>query len=241
MGEDLDGRIGALLDRISELRIEDNTYVILVSDNGYRHKELLLTKGLRQPHHAAKWWVWQGGIRVPMIVKGPGIKAGSVFKGNVVNYDFLPTFVDWAGGDPSSLRNIDGVSLTPYLAGEQPTDAFLMRNLYFHYPHYRTTMPHSAVVSGTRKLLHFYEQPHTPMLFDLAQDIGEVHNIAHAHPEEHRRLYDEMMSYFDQVGARIPKQNPNYEAAVYSASKEYEQRILWGPFAGSRQLEEDEK
>lgn len=241
MGDDLDGRIGAVLDRIAELGIENNTYVILVSDNGYRHKELQLTKGLKQPHHAAKWWVWQGGIRVPMIVRGPGIQAGSVFTGNVVNYDFLPTFVDWAGGGPSTLKNIDGVSLASCMAGEPPTDAFLKRNLYFHYPHYRTSMPHSAVVSGNRKLLHFYERPDIPMLFDLTSDMGEVHNIAPAHPKEHRRLYDDMMGYFDKVGARIPKWNPNYDAAAYRKSKEYDQRIQWGPFAGSRPLEEDER
>ncbi len=112
--------IGAVLEKIDALGIADNTYVVLVSDNGYRHKELLLDPELTQPHHGAKWWVWQGGIRVPMIVKGPGIKAGSVFTGNVVNYDFLPTFVEWAGGDPSMLKNIDGVSLASYMAGESP-------------------------------------------------------------------------------------------------------------------------
>ncbi|QEG02405.1 Arylsulfatase precursor [Stieleria maiorica] len=241
MGEDLDGRIGAVLEKIEALGIEDNTYVVLVSDNGYRHKELLLDPELKQPHHGAKWWVWQGGIRVPMIVKGPGIKAGSEFNGNVVNYDFLPTFVDWAGGDSSMLMNIDGVSLAPYMAGQPPTEAFLNRNLYFHYPHYRTTMPHSAVVSGNRKLLHFYERPDIPMLFDLSDDIGEVHNIAATHPEEHRRLYDEMMQYFDEVGARIPKRNPDYDPATYKGSKEYSARVQWGPFTGSRQLEADER
>jgi len=106
MGEDLDGRIGAVLDKIKELGIEDNTYVIVVSDNGYRHEELQLTPDLKQPLHARKWWLWDGGIRVPMIVKGPGIKPGSVFNGNVVNYDFLPTFVDWAGGDPENCRTL---------------------------------------------------------------------------------------------------------------------------------------
>lgn len=75
MGEDLDGRIGAVLDRIKKLGIEDNTYVIMVADNGYRHKFL---PGLKQPLHAAKWWVWQGGIRVPMIVKGPKIKPQAI-------------------------------------------------------------------------------------------------------------------------------------------------------------------
>ena len=187
MAEDLDGRIGAVLEKIDALGIEDNTYVVLVSDNGYRHKELHLDPKLKQPHHGAKWWVWQGGIRVPMIVKGPGIKAGSVFTGNVVNYDFLPTFVDWAGGDPSKLKDIDGVSLARYMAGEQPGDAFLNRNLYFHYPHYRSSMPHSAVVSGDFKLLHFYDSPNTPMLFDLSADMGEVNNIAEQHSSDTKK------------------------------------------------------
>ncbi len=238
MGEDLDGRIGAVLDRIEALGIEENTYVVLVADNGYRHKFL---PGLTQPLHAGKWWVWQGGVRVPMIVKGPGIKPGSVFDGNVANYDFLPTFVDWAGGNPEALKDIDGVSLAPYMAGKEPSKEFLSRNLYFHYPHYRSTMPHSAVVSGQRKLLHFYERPDVPMLFDLSNDMGEVHNLAKQHPVEHKRLFDEMMGYFKKVGARIPRPNPDYDADVYKRDKNYEKRMAWGPFEGRRPLDEDEK
>lgn len=240
MGEDLDGRIGAVLERIDELGIRDNTYVVLVSDNGYRHKQLGLSPGLTQPHHGAKWWVWQGGIRVPMIIKGPGIQAGTTFEGNVVNYDFLPTFVEWAGGDPSTLKNIDGVSLTSFMQGEKPDKSFLNRNLYFHYPHYRSSMPHSAIVSGKYKLLHFYERPDIPMLFDLSNDMGEVHNIAATHSKQHKQLYDDLMHYLKQVGARIPKQNSGYEPEKYKAAKEYELRQLWGPFKGSRPLEDDE-
>ncbi len=151
MGEDLDGRIGAVLEKLEELGIADNTYCIVVSDNGYRHHELELDPGMKQPLHARKWWIWQGGVRVPMIVKGPGVKGDSVFKGNVINYDFLPTFVDWAGGDPSTLKDIDGVSLKAYMESQQPDDAFLNRNLYFHYPHYRESVPSSAIVSGNYK------------------------------------------------------------------------------------------
>nr|WP_246151440.1 sulfatase [Rubripirellula reticaptiva] len=241
MADDLDGRIGAVLDRIKELGIEDNTYVVMMSDNGYRHHELHIQPGLTQPHHAHKWWVWQGGIRVPMIVKGPGIEAGGSFAGNVVNYDFLPTFVDWAGGNSGELKNIDGVSLAGYMAGKTPDDAFLNRNLYFHYPHYRETMPHSAVVSGNHKLLHFYERPDVPMLFDLSNDMSEASNIATQQPEQHKKLYDEMTAYFKEVGARIPKPNPDYDAAVYKDDKGYAKRVLWGPFEGERPLEEDEK
>ncbi len=241
MGEDLDGRIGAVLDRIKELGIEDNTYVVMVADNGYRHQELQVKPGLTQPHHGTKWWVWQGGIRVPMIVKGPGIAAGSSFTGNVVNYDFLPTFVDWAGGNPQQLKDIDGVSLAGYMAGEKPDDMFLNRNLYFHYPHYRNTMPHSAVVSGPYKLLHFYERPDVAMLFDLSTDTGEVHNVAAKHPVQHTHLYNAMMDYFQRVDARIPKLNPDYDPQVYQQGKEYLKRMTWGPFEGSRPLDEDEK
>jgi arylsulfatase A-like enzyme len=176
-----------------------------------------------------------------MIVRGPGIPAGSVFRGNVVNYDFLPTFVAWAGGDPSALKDIDGISLAPYLAGKEPDEAFLNRRLYFHYPHYRSSMPHSAIVAGSRKVIHFYERPDIPMLFDLAKDPGEVRNIATAHPDEHRKLHGEMMAYFKKVGARIPKPNPAPDPAAYKQAKEYEKRVLWGPFEGSRPLEADEQ
>jgi len=240
MGEDLDGRIAAVLDKLRELGIEDNTYVILTSDNGYRDEELEIT-GLKQPLHGAKWWAWDGGLRVPMIVKGPGIKPGTVFTGNVVNYDFLPTFVDWAGGDPGKLKNIDGVSLADYMAGKKPDEAFLNRNLYFHYPHYRTSVPHSAMISGKYKVMHFYEFPDIPMLFDLSKDPGEVSNIAKQNPEIQKKLYSEMMGYLKEVGARFPKVNPNYNPEEYMKSKETANRIKWGPFEGTRALEEDEK
>jgi len=238
MGEDLDGRIGAVLAKIRELGIEDNTYVVMMSDNGYRHHFL---PGLKQPLHGHKWWLWQGGIRVPMIVKGPGIKSGSVFSGNVVNYDLLPTFVDWAGGDPKSLKDIDGVSLAAYMAGRQPDTAFFNRNLYFHYPHFRSSMPHSAMVSGTRKVMHFYESPDIPMLFDLAESDGEVSNIAREHPEDHKRLYTAMMTYLKDVGARIPKKNPDYDPDFYKNQKEYAERMRLGAFEGKRPLAEDER
>lgn len=238
MGEDLDGRIGAVLDEIENLGIENNTYVIVVSDNGYRHK---FYPGLTQPLHAHKWWVWQGGLRVPMIVRGPDIEAGAVFDANVVNYDFLPTIVEWAGGAPASLKDIDGVSLAGYMRGEKPEDAFRNRYLYFHYPHYRTTMPHSAIVSGARKVIHFYERPDLPMLFNLATDEGEVENIAGKHLAEHTKLFGEMMRYFDQVGARIPKVNPDYDPELYKQTKGYAQRMAWGPFEGRRPLDNDEQ
>ena len=240
MGEDLDGRIGAVLDRIAELGIEGNTYVIVVGDNGYRHEELQLKPSLKQPLHATKWWLWDGGLRVPMIVRGPGIEPGTSLAANVVNYDFLPTFVDWAGGDPEELQHIDGVSLAGYMAGEEPNEDFLKRNLYFHYPHYRNSVPHSAMISGSFKVLHFYDRPEIPMLFDVSADIGEVTNIAKNQPRTHKKMYDEMMHYLEEVGARFPKVNPEYDPEVYRENRDFKRRNMWGPFEGRRALEDDE-
>ncbi len=240
MAEDLDGRIGAVLDKLEELGIEDNTYVIVVSDNGYRHSALHITPGMTQPLHGHKWWAWQGGIRVPMIVKGPKIKANSVFEGNVANYDFLPTFVDWAGGDPAALEDIDGVSIADYMFGKEPQDSFLNRNLYFHVPHYREEIPHSAIISDQTKVMHFYEKADIPMMFDLSNDPGEVSNIARQYPETHKKLFGEMMRYFEEVGARIPKPNPDYNPEVYRNLKDYEKLMQWGPFEEKRPLAADE-
>ena len=238
MGDNLDDCIGSVMQAIQDLGIEDNTYLLMTTDNGYREPYYPLP----QPLHGAKWWLWQGGIRVPMVVTGPGIPAGSVSETYVVNYDFLPTFVEWAGGDPDALVNIDGKSLAGILRGEKPPPELLHRNLYFHYPHYRTSMPHSTMISeGKWKVMHFYEAPDVPMLFDLVNDRGEVHNIASEQPVKQDLLFREMMNYLDQVEARIPKENPDYDPAVYEAASEYDIRVQWGPFSGERPLEDDER
>lgn len=240
MGEDLDGRIGAVLNKLKELGIYENTYIIVVSDNGYRHVELGITPGLKQALHGHKWWAWQGGIRVPMIVKGPTVKQNSVFEANVANYDFLPTFVEWAGGKPKDLKNIDGVSLAGYMSGRKPKKDFLNRGLYFHVPHYRQQIPHSAIISGNTKVIHFYDKPNIPMMFDLSEDPGEVNNIAKQDAHQYKQLFNEMMKYLEEVDARFPKVNPDYDPAVYKKLENYEKYMQWGAFEGKRPLEEDE-
>ena len=78
------------------------------------------------------------------------------------------------------------------------------------------------------------------MLFDLSIDMGEVRNIARQYPEKHKLLYDEMMRYLKEVGARFPKVNPNYDPEVYKKDKSTKERLQWGPFEGQRSLDEDE-
>ncbi|MBM4092484.1 MAG: hypothetical protein FJ276_24135 [Planctomycetes bacterium] len=102
-------------------------------------------------------------------------------------------------------------------------------------------MPHSVLISGVSTVVHFYERPEIPMLFDLSKDMGEVENIATRQPDTHQKLHGEMMAYLKQVGARFPKVNPAYDPAAYKNAKGYAERAQLGPFEGKRPLEDDEK
>ena len=124
-------------------------------------------------------------------------------KTKVVHYDYLPTLVDLAGGSASSLGRIDGVSLKPLLQGRDPGPALTDRALYFHYPHYRTSLPSSAIVYDGWKCLHFYETPGLKLLFDLERDLAEKRTagqvrttLRQADPvsEEHRRAHSRLQS-----------------------------------------------
>lgn len=79
------------------------------------------------------------------------------------------------------------------------------------------------------------------MLFDLSKDMGEVENIAPQQPDTHKKLHGEMMAYLKQVGARLPKVNPGFDAEAYKNVKGHDERVSLGPFEGKRPLEDDEK
>ena len=200
---DMDRSIGTLLKKLNELGLRDNTYVVFMSDNGH-HRDTGAKKFLR----GNKWWLWEGGIRVPMIVTGPGIKTGSRCDVNVVGYDFLPTFVDLAGGSVEKLRDIDGATITPLLKGKGGRK-LAKRFLYFQYPHHRNTAPHSVVLQDDLKYFRFYEQPGSHYLYNLKYSIGETENIAAQNKTVVARFAKEMDRYHTAIKACLPKPNPD--------------------------------
>ncbi|MEM7673469.1 MAG: sulfatase [Verrucomicrobiota bacterium] len=204
--KDLDTSIGLILKRLDELGIRDNTYIVFTSDNGkglYNGDDGIL--------RGSKWWLWEAGIRVPFIVEGPGVEPQSRNALNIVGYDMLPTFYEIAGGDPKELGDIDGTSILPLLKGENPS-SFDSRPLYFHYPHNRTSTPHSAIIKGDYKLLTFYEIPEFPHLFNLSIDLGEETNLADQMPERAEAMLNELNGYLYQYNAYFPKPNPNADS-----------------------------
>ncbi|MEZ6057055.1 MAG: sulfatase [Planctomycetaceae bacterium] len=202
--EDLDTGVGKVLSAIERLGLTDNTYIIYISDNGAGGGRKVLAGG--------KGGVWEGGIRVPFIVCGPGIKPNSWCHTRVVGYDLFPTFCEWAGIDPSTLpRGIEGGSIVSLLKNNGQGEVRRPREeLVFHFPHYQGDAPHSAIFLGDLKLLHFYEDQRD-LLFDLSKDIGERSDLASTRPDETKKLRERLESYLASVDAQIPTINPDYD------------------------------
>ena len=210
--EDLDSGVGRVMAAIDRLGLAKNTYVIYMSDNGAggggkRGGGLSGGKGS----------VREGGIRVPLIVRGPGVAANSWCHVPVVGYDMLPTCCEWAGVPATAIpKGVEGGSVATLLAHNlaQEGRGEVRRpreELVFHFPHYQTDDgPQSAIRLGTLKLLHFYEDDRV-MLFDLARDVGERDDLAPRMPAEAQRLRQRLEQYLTAVDAQVPKPNPDFD------------------------------
>ncbi len=202
--EDLDTGVGRVMDAIERLGLTGNTYVIYMADNGAGGGKKVLAGG--------KGGVWEGGVRVPFIVSGPGVKPNSWCHTRVVGYDLFPTFCEWAGVAPGTLpKEIEGGSIASLLKNDGRGDVKRSREeLVFHFPHYQGDTPHSAILLGDLKLLHFYEDNHDE-LYDLSKDIGERNDLAAQRPAETTKLRERLDKYLADVDAQFPTPNPNYD------------------------------
>jgi len=209
MVEAMDLAVGKVLEALDRLQLADNTVVVFMSDNG----GLSTSEGSptsNVPLRAGKGWMYDGGVREPMIVKWPGVtKAGSTCGHPVISTDFYPTLLEITGQAPRPKQHLDGVSLVPLLkqSGTPDRDA-----IYWHYPHYGNQggAPGGAVRAGDWKLIEWYEDGRLE-LFNLKDDLGEQHNLAAQHPEKVRELHAKLKAWRESVGARMPEPNPGYE------------------------------
>jgi len=211
--EDLDTGVGRVLDAIDRLGLVGTTYVIYMSDNGSGGG------GRRGGLSGGKGSVWEGGVRVPLIVRGPGVAANSWCHVPVVGYDFFPTFCEWAKVLKTTLTaDIEGGSIAPLLAHEGRGEVRRPREeLVFHFPHYQTgNTPHSAIRVGDLKLLKFYEDD-SVKAFNLAKDLGERDDLASRMPAEATLLRQRLEKYLTDVHAQLPTVNPRYDANAATA------------------------
>jgi arylsulfatase A-like enzyme len=199
----VDDSVGQVLGKLDELGLTDNTVVFFFSDNGG-----LCTLGgggptSNLPLRSGKGWLYEGGVREPMIVRAPGIaKPGSVCCTPVVSMDFFPTMLQLAGLPAQEEKHVDGVSLVPQLRGDGETAP---RLLFWHYPHYHgsTWTPGASVREGEWKLIEFYHWDKVE-LYNLADDPGEQHDLSGQNPAKTRELRDKLHSWQERMGAKMP-------------------------------------
>lgn len=208
--EDLDTGVGRVMESIDKLGLTDTTYVIYMSDNG-------TGGGKRTGLNGGKGTMWEGGIRVPFIVRGPGVNANSWCDVPVVGYDLYPTFCEWANVPAGKLpKTIEGGSIASLLANNGQGEVKRAREeLVFHFPHYQSddNGPHSAIRLGDLKLIHFYESDRD-VLFDLSQDIGEQRDLSKQMPAETKQLGNRLQTHLAAVDAQFPIVNPNYDPSA---------------------------
>ncbi len=199
----LDENIGRLMRKLEELELADNTVVIFTSDNG--GLSTLGRKGAptaEAPLRAGKGWCYEGGIRVPLIIRAPGVtKPGSVSEEVVTSTDYFATMLKLAGVKPEGEMPEDSVNLVPALKGLQ-----LGREaVFWHYPHYHgsTWTPGAAVRAGKWKLVQFYEYDQVE-LYNLGEDLEERKDLAAKMPDKRDELLAFLRQWQKQVGAKMP-------------------------------------
>jgi arylsulfatase A-like enzyme len=206
MVDAMDQAVGRVLDALKELGLDEHTAIFFMSDNGgLSTSEGRPTSNL--PLRAGKGWLYEGGIREPMIIKWPGVvKAGSVCSEVVASTDFYPTMLEMAGLAPKPQQHVDGMSMVPLLKGGRMNRGAI----YWHYPHYGNQggAPGSAIREGDWKLIEWFEDGRLE-LYDLKRDIGEKNNLADKRPDIARRLYDKLVAWRKEVNAKYPSPNPN--------------------------------
>ena len=201
MVEAMDQAVGKVLDGIDSLGLADNTVVMFMSDNGgLSTSEGHPTSNL--PLRGGKGWIYEGGIREPMIVRWPGVtKADTVSEQYVSSVDFFPTILEMAGVELPQQVTLDGMSFAPVLKGQ----AIDRGAIYWHYPHYGNQggSPTAAVREGDWKLIEVYEDGHLE-LYNLADDPGETNNLTEKKPELASKMHAQLKAWRQETGAKMP-------------------------------------
>ena len=210
----LDDSVGRLLAHLDATGLRERTVVIFTSDNGGLHvpegPHLRVTHNT--PFRAGKGYLYEGGLRVPLIVRGPGIPAGRVVDAPVMNSDWLPTLLDLASAP--AAPNLDGVSQMNVLRTGKPASA--ARTFFWHIPHYTNqgSRPAGAVRDGRWKLVEHYDSGQVE-LFDLDADVSESRDLSKAEAGRTAALRQRLREWRASVAAQENTPNPGVDAKLY--------------------------
>jgi arylsulfatase A-like enzyme len=223
MIESMDQGVGRVLQKLQDLGLDDNTVVIFFSDNGgLCSAEGWPTSNL--PLRLGKGWLYEGGVRVPLLVRWPGVtKAGSECQVPVISEDFYPTLLEMAG--LPRRPHLDGSSLVLLLRGADKLDR---QTLYWHYPHYSNQggTPSGAIRHGDLKLIEFFEDGRLEV-YNLHNDPGELRDLAKAMPDKTRQLHQMLQTWRHTVGAQVPQRKEATDACKPAPVKSEQKENAW--------------
>ncbi len=222
MVEHVDDAVGKVMNKLKELGIDKNTIVIFTSDNGglmgnYENNRQHVTSNY--PLRSGKGDIYEGGVRVPFIVKYPDCKGGEVNATPVISMDIYPTVLSLTGvqGKSEYSNLMDGQDLSGLLLKKT---ALKRTSLFWHYPHYHLegAKPYAAIRKGDWKLIQKYEDNRVE-LYNLKDDISESYDLSKQLPEITNQLLNDLEKWRISVNAQLPVINPNYLP---------EKQELWG-------------
>jgi len=202
--EAVDRNVGRIVAGLDKLGLSDDTYVIFTSDNGG-------TTRYTPPLEGSKGQLYEGGIRVPLVVAGPAVaRPGSKSDVPVASIDLYPTLLDLAGAPPPPGKPLDGISWAAALRGGDPPSRARM---FWHFPCYvGKATPASAVREGDFKLIEFFEDGGRVELYNLRDDPGERRDLARTMPDKARALAADLDAWQRETKAAIPTlANPAYD------------------------------
>jgi arylsulfatase A-like enzyme len=196
---DMDTSVGQVLAAIRDLGIEGETYVVFTADHGRAGR------ASNRPLAQGKGTVWEGGVRVPLLVRGPGVPRGVHPRTVASQVDLYPTLAELAGIEGPLTADLEGGSLWGVLTGDASTVARAYEPFVVHFPHYDKDPfgPASSIRVGDEKLTRYYEDG-SLHLYDLSADLAEENDLAGLQPDRARALEIEMDAYLSAVGAQMP-------------------------------------
>jgi arylsulfatase A len=216
MVENMDQGVGRILRKLDDLKLAENTLVLFTSDNG----GLATGEGPHTPAtnnaplREGKGYLYEGGIRVPLVARWPGvIKPATTSAAPAISCDVPATIAEACGVE--FRQAVDSVSLVPLLRGAAEIER---EALYWHYPHYSPQggRPGGAIRQGDYKLIEFYEQSRRE-LFDVVHDPSENKNLIDEQPERANRMAASLAAWRGSLDAQMPRANPDFEPDTQAA------------------------
>lgn len=208
--EELDTSVGRVIDALDRTGLAQNTLLVFTSDNGglrtrYTGGEVTTSNA---PLRDEKGSLYEGGVRVPLIVRWPGVTGkATVCREPTISIDFYPTFLDAARSKKPTDHILDGVSLGSLL--RDPSATIKRQALYWHYPHYHHSRPACSIRAGEWKAIEFFDTGKVE-LYNLKSDLSESKNLAGKMPAKVKELRSMLRTWRDEVNAQMPQDNPAY-------------------------------